>query len=53
MEISLNVQVKCSDGVYGRSAFVLIDPVADQVTHLVAKEDSNNTEYIVPVDFLA
>jgi sporulation protein YlmC with PRC-barrel domain len=53
MEIPLNVQVECSDGVCGRSAFVLIDPVADQVTHLVVKEDASNTEYIVPVDFVA
>jgi sporulation protein YlmC with PRC-barrel domain len=53
MEIPLNVQVECTDGVCGRSAFVLIDPVADQVTHLVVREDVSNTEYIVPVDFVA
>ena len=53
MQIPLNAQVECTDGVYGRSAFVLIDPVVDQVTHLVVKEDlSPNTEYIVPVDFV-
>jgi sporulation protein YlmC with PRC-barrel domain len=53
MEIPLNVQVECTDGVCGRSAFVLIDPIADQVTHLVVKEDASNKEYIVPVDFIA
>ena len=53
MEIPLNVQVECTDGVCGRSAFVLIDPVADQVTHLVVKEDASNKEYIVPVDLIA
>jgi hypothetical protein len=54
MEIPLNAQVECTDGVCGRSAFVLINPVIDQVTHLVVKEDlSPNTEYIVPVDFVA
>ena len=53
MEIPLNVKVECTDGVCGRSVFVLIDPVADQVTHLVVKEDSfPNTEFIVPVDFV-
>jgi sporulation protein YlmC with PRC-barrel domain len=51
MEIPLNAQVKCTDGVCGHSEYVLIDPVADQVTHMVVKEDSSpNTEYIVPVD---
>jgi hypothetical protein len=58
MEISLNAQVEYSDGVcwhsVGRAAYVLINPVIDQVTHLVVKEDeSPNTEYIVPVELVA
>jgi sporulation protein YlmC with PRC-barrel domain len=54
MEIPLNAQVECTDGVFGRSVYVLINPVIDQVTHLVVKEDSSpNTEYIVPVDFVS
>jgi hypothetical protein len=53
MEIPLNAQVDCTDGICGRSAYVLINPVIDQVTHLVVKEDASpNTEYIVPVDFV-
>jgi uncharacterized protein YrrD len=54
MEIPLNAQVECTDGVYGHSEYVLIDPVTDQVTHMIVKEDSSpNTEYIVPVDSVA
>ncbi len=54
MEIPLNAPVECTDGVYGHSAYVLINPVADQVTHLVVKADTfPNTEYIVPVDLVA
>jgi sporulation protein YlmC with PRC-barrel domain len=53
MEIPLNAQVECTDGVYGRLEFVLIDPVTDQVTYLVVKADSSpNTEYNVPVEFV-
>ncbi len=53
MQIPLNAQVECTDGIYGRSEYVLIDPVMDQVTNLVVKEDASpNTEYIVPVDFV-
>lgn len=53
MEIPLNAQVECTDGVCGRSLYVLINPVVDQVTHLVVKENSSpNTEYIVPVDLV-
>jgi len=53
MEIPLNAQVECTDGVYGRSEYVLIDPVTDQLTHLVVKGDAHpNTEYLVSVDFV-
>jgi hypothetical protein len=53
MQIPLNAQVECTDGIYGRSEYVLIDPVMEQVTNLVVKEDASpNTEYIVPVDFV-
>ncbi len=53
MEIPLKAQVECTDGVCGRSVYVLINPVIDQVTHFVVKEDSSpETEYIVPVEFV-
>ena len=51
MEIPLQAQVECTDGVCGRCVVVLVNPVLDQITHLVVREDSSsNTEYIVPVD---
>jgi hypothetical protein len=50
MEIPLNAQIECTDGVCGRSVFVLINPVLDEVTHLVVRDDSSSKEYIVPVD---
>jgi sporulation protein YlmC with PRC-barrel domain len=53
MEIPLNAQVECTDGVCGRSVYVLINPVIEQVTHLVVREDSSLTEYIVPVDMVS
>jgi hypothetical protein len=53
MEIPLQAQVECTDGVCGRSVYVLINPVIDQVTHLVVKEDASPyAEQIVPVDFV-
>jgi len=54
MEIPLQAQVECTDGVCGHSVYVLINPVLDQVTHLVVREDSSpNTEYIVPIDVVS
>jgi sporulation protein YlmC with PRC-barrel domain len=53
MEIPLNAKVECTDGVCGRSEYVLINPVIDRVTHIVVQRDSSpNTEFIVPVDFV-
>jgi hypothetical protein len=53
MEIPLNAQVECTDGVYGRSEYVPIDPVTDQMTHLVVKRDAHpHVEYLVSVDFV-
>ena len=54
MEIPLQAQVECTDGVCGRSVYVLINPVIEQVTHLVVREGSaSDTEYIVPVDLVS
>ena len=51
MEIPLQAQVECTDGVCGRSIYVLINPVIEKVTHLVVREDASpNTQYIVPVE---
>jgi sporulation protein YlmC with PRC-barrel domain len=57
LQIPLNARVEYSDGVawhsMGNSEYVLINPVIDQVTHFVVKEDTSpNTEYIVPVDLV-
>ncbi len=53
MEITLNAQVECTDGVCGHSVYVLVNPIIEKVTHLVVKEDSSpNTEYIVPVEMV-
>jgi hypothetical protein len=53
MEIPVQAQVDCTDGHAGQSVYVLINPVSDQVTHLVVKEAVSGTEYIVPVKFVA
>ncbi len=54
MEIPLQAQVECTDGVCGCSEYVLINPVVEQVTHLVVREASlPHREYIVPVDLVS
>ncbi|HEY9152482.1 MAG TPA: hypothetical protein VIN60_06315 [Anaerolineales bacterium] len=54
MEIPLQAHVECTDGVCGRSVYVLINPVVEKVTHLVVREDTSpNTQYIVPVEAIS
>ena len=50
---SLKRAVECTNGVCGRSVYVLIDPVIDQVADLVVRENSSHIEYIVPVDVVS
>lgn len=51
INIPLNVDVYCSDGLGGRSSQVIVEPTQEQVTHLVVKEHyAPHTEYMVPID---
>lgn len=53
MEIPMNVQVQCADGDAGHSVCVILDPVKDQVTHLVVRESGLfSTERLVPIDII-
>jgi len=51
MDIPINVQVLCAGKECGRSTSLVINPVNEQVTHLVVAENIfPNIEYLVPVD---
>lgn len=53
MDMPLNVEVYCVDGVCGRSKEVVMDRETEKVTHLVVKEkESPNAELLVPVDLV-
>lgn len=50
MNIPVNVDVYCSDGLCGRSSHLIVNPTSKQVTHLVVKEKHlPHTEYMVPI----
>jgi hypothetical protein len=53
MEIPLNAQVKCTDGTIGRSVSVLINPVFEELTHLVVRENLSLAEHLVPIEFVS
>ncbi len=44
MDIVLNAQVKCTDGVAGHVSRIILNPVADQITHIVVKNRGEEHE---------
>lgn len=53
MDIPLDVDVFCSDGLCGRSTAIIINPISQQVTHIaVATQEMLHSEYLVPVTLI-
>ena len=54
MEIPLNVDVHCIDGVCGRSSAIILNPVTDEVTHFVVRKGGLlGDEFLVPLDVIS
>lgn len=54
MDFPLNADVHCSDGLCGRSTHIILNPVSEQVSHLVVKEKNpGGIERLVPVMLVA
>jgi hypothetical protein len=50
MDMPLDAEVVCSDGVAGRSTYVIVNPQTEELTHVVVKELSgHHTERLVAV----
>ncbi len=53
MEIPINAEVKCKDGVCGRSTYIIVNPANRQITHVVVKlADWPHTERLVPIELV-
>lgn len=51
MDVPVGAEVRCRDGACGQSTYVLVNPVRQQITHLVVREhDPPHPERVVPVD---
>jgi hypothetical protein len=54
MDIPTDVQVYCEDEPCGRSTYIILNPVTDEVTHLVVKQETfPSTDRLVPVSLIA
>jgi sporulation protein YlmC with PRC-barrel domain len=54
MDIPLNVNVSCSDGVSGQSHYLVLNPTNEKITHIVVGDDSSDSdrEYLVPIHWI-
>ena len=53
MNIPLNAQVYCTDGKAGRSQAILLNPITDEITHVVVESSGLlGIEHMVPVDLI-
>ncbi len=53
MDIPIDAKVICTDGLAGRTAAVIVDPVAEQITHVVVRERSfPHAEYLAPIQLV-
>ena len=53
IEIPMNVEVHSTEGPYGKSRCVILDPIKDKVTHLVVREDAfPQSQRLVPIDLV-
>ena len=54
MDIRVNAEVYCTDGHYGHSTLIIIDPTNEKVTHLVVREGRfPHAQFLVPVEWIA
>lgn len=53
MKYPLNVDVHCTDGRYGRSSRIILNPTTEKITHIVVKQQkAPHSEYLVPVRWI-
>jgi hypothetical protein len=53
MKIPIDVKVECTDGAAGHTAAVIVDPAANQITHVVVKGKGTLVgEYLVPLELI-
>ena len=53
MRLELGKPIRCTDGVFGELADVVIDPIAKRVTHLVAQPSGGHgSARLVPIELV-
>jgi hypothetical protein len=54
MDIPINAKVICTNGPCGRSTYIVLDPIKEDITHFVVEESNlPNIERLVPIENIA
>jgi sporulation protein YlmC with PRC-barrel domain len=51
MDIPLDVEVRCADGICGKSTAIIVEPNTEKVTHVVVQVEGS--QYLVPIEAIA
>jgi sporulation protein YlmC with PRC-barrel domain len=53
MDIPINAAIECTDGPAGTSTAIILDPIKEQVTHVIVRKPGLfGIEYMAPIDFV-
>jgi sporulation protein YlmC with PRC-barrel domain len=53
MDIAANARIYCKDGFYGHVTYIVLNPITNEITHLVVQEDViTYPERLVPIDLV-
>jgi sporulation protein YlmC with PRC-barrel domain len=52
MDIPIHADVNCTDGLVGKSAYIVVDLISGRVTHVVVKAKEHEGRYLVPLDIV-
>lgn len=50
MDIPIHAGAVCYDGLVGKSTYIVVDIVSEQVTHFAVKSDQHHKQYVVPIE---
>lgn len=53
MDIPIHAHVTCSDGLVGKSSYIVVDLITERVTHFVVKTKELDGLYLVPLEMVA
>lgn len=52
MDIFIHADVACTDGLVGKSSYIVVDLISERVTQFVVKTKEHERQYLVPLELV-